>query len=253
MTSPGNASLRVAIVDDEPLARELLASYVARRGDLDLIGEAESGDAAVSMIVEDKPDLVLLDIEMPGTDGFGVLDRLHQRNVQLPLVVFVTAFDRYAVRAFDVHAVDYLLKPVTCERFDEAVDRCRTRTEHPVQDVPALLEDALHRTPRRLLVRRRRRIVPVPVDSIDWIQADDDYVKIHAGKEEYLFERTLKQMEALLSSAGFVRVHRSAMVNLACIRDMKSLGSSRYEIVLRDGTRLPVSRSYSARFREEFL
>lgn len=205
------------------------------------------------MIVEDQPDLVLLDIEMPGTDGFGVLDLLHQRKAPLPLVVFVTAFDRYAVRAFDVHAVDYLLKPVTQERFDEAVDRCRTRTKQPVHDVPALLEDALHRTPRRLLLRRRRRIVPVPLDDIHWIQADGDYVKIHAGKEEYLFERTLKQMERLLSGAGFARVHRSTMVKLSCIRNMKSLGSSRYELMLSDGTRLPVSRSYSARLRERFL
>lgn len=245
--------LRLAIVDDEPLARRLLASYAAGRADLEPVGEAASGTEAVELIEARRPELILLDIEMPGADGFDVLGRLHERGVALPLIVFVTAFDRYAVRAFEMNAVDYLLKPVTLERFDEAIDRCRARTWRTVQNVETLLEDTLHRAPRRLLIRSQRRIVPVPVESIDWIQAAGDYVKVRTGEQEHLLEYTLKEMEKVLSPAGFTRIHRSAIVNVKRIKELRSLGSARLEVVLQDGSRLPVSRTYSGRFRDLML
>lgn len=246
---PEDRTLRVVLVDDEPPARDLLRAYVKARSDLELTGEADSGDSAFEVIERAAPDVVLLDVQMPAGDGFSVLERLASRGIELPLVILVTAYDRYAVRAFEVHAVDFLPKPVTRERFDEAIARCRERTWPSVAEVERFLEDALHRPPQRLLVRERRRIVPVPVEAIDWIEADGDYVRVHAGGRSHLLEKTLKELDRLLAPRGFARIHRGAVVNLNRIRELRPLGSARYALLLRDGTRLTVSRSYSEIFR----
>ncbi len=245
---PEERVLSVVIVDDEPPARELLRAYVAARDDLELAGEADSGASALEVIAGADPDVVLLDVQMPAGDGFSVLEQLAGRGLE-PLVIFVTAYDRYAVRAFEVNAVDFLPKPVTRERFDEAVARCRERTWRSVGEVERFLEDALHRPPQRLLVRERRRIVPVPVEAIDWIEADGDYARIHAAGRSHLIERTLKELDRLLEPRGFARIHRGAVVNLNRIRELRPLGSARYALLLHDGTRLTVSRSYSEMFR----
>ncbi len=249
MTPP----LRLAIVDDEPLARELLRRHAARRGDLQLVGEAASGVAAVDLIAAGRPDVVLLDIRMPGGDGFGVLRAMETSGSPAPLVVFVTAFDRYAVRAFEINAVDYLLKPVTRERFDEAMDRCRSRSWRSAADVEGLLEDTLTRAPRRLLVRSLGKILAVPIESIVWVGAEGDYVRIHHEGGAHMLERTLKQMETLLVPRGFLRVHRGVLVNLIRIRALRPAGSARYEILLDDGNRLPVSRTRSPALKARFL
>ena len=248
-------SIRLFIAEDEPPARELLRAHAARHPELEVLGEAGDGATAARRIKELGPDLVLMDVEMPEMDGFAVLAELNRSGFDLPRVVFVTAYDRYAVRAFDVNAVDYLLKPVTHEQFDRAIDRCLVLGEDPAagKKVQALLEDALHLPPQRLLVRDRGRIVPVPVDSIDRIHAERDYVRIHRGPESYLVERTISDMERLLTPRGFARVHRGTLVNLERIRELRAVGSGRYRLLCHDGTELVVSRSYSGQFRDRIL
>jgi two-component system LytT family response regulator len=248
--------LRTLIVDDEPPARELMQVHAARRPELRVVGEAEDGLAAVEAIRQLAPDLVLLDVEMPSLDGFAVLDEVDRQGLPLPRVIYVTAFDRYAVRAFDVNAVDYLLKPVSEARFNQAIDRCLDACSPSAgsdKDIRRLLEDVLHLPPQRLLVKDRGRIVPIPVSSIDWLEAEGDYIRIHVGRQTHLIEKTFTRMEELLAPRGFARIHRSAMINLDRIGELHPEGSGRLRLLLRDGTQLIVSRSYSARFREGLL
>lgn len=246
--------LRVLIADDELPARQLLRSYVEARPDLLLAGEASDGDKAVALIALTRSDLVLLDIEMPGLDGFGVLLELTRRSVPHPHVIFVTAFDRYAVRAFEINAVDYLVKPVTARRFHEAIDRSVRRTkEDQTTDARGLLEDALRLPPKRLLVRDRGRVVAIPTEAIDWLEAERDYVRIHVQDRSHLIERTLTQLERVLEPLGFIRIHRTAIVNRDRVRELQPEGSGRYRLLLTGGQTLPVSRSYAPRFKTDFL
>lgn len=244
---------RVLIADDEAPARRLLGNYTERHPRLHVLHLVADGDAAVSAIERDPPDIALLDIEMPGLDGFGVLAEIERRGLDVPRFVFVTAYERYAVRAFDIHAVDYLLKPVSYERFEVAIDRCLEAVASPPQPVQALLEDALYLSPKRLLIRDRGRITPVAVEDVDWLEASGDYVVVHVGAHTHLLERSLAEMNDLLGRRGFARVHRGAIVNLARIKELRSLGSGRYELVLIDGQTLTVSRSYSQQFRGDIL
>jgi len=241
------------VVDDEAPARGLIETYVRDHAALDFVGNATSGSGALREIERLGPELVLLDIEMPELDGFQVLEELIDRGEKIPKVVFVTAFDRYAVRAFDAQAVDYLLKPVSAERFERAIERCLQRQEPATPSVERLLEDALQRPPKRMLIRHQGKIIPVPVEAIDWIEAEGDYVRIHLGERSHLVERTLQAMETLLQPRDFLRIHRSALVNLKRVRELRSAGSGRYRLVLRDGTELSVSRKYSPRFRGGLL
>lgn len=248
------AALKTLIVDDELPARELLQAHAARRPELRVLGEAVDGQAAVEAICRMAPDLVLLDVEMPSLDGFAVLDEVDHLGLPLPRVIYVTAFDRYAVRAFDVNAIDYLLKPVSEARFNQAIDRCLDACT-PVagggdKDIRKLLEDVLHLPPQRLLVKERGRILPVAVSSIDWLEAEGDYIRIHVGRQTHLIEKTFTRMEELLTPRGFARIHRSVMINLDRIGELHPEGSGRLRLLLRDGTQLMVSRSYSAKFRE---
>ena len=167
---------RILIADDEPPSRQLMTAYVQRHPGVTLHDAVGSGDEAVASIERAPPDIALLDVEMPGRDGFGVLAEVERRALSMPKVVFVTAYERYAVRAFEIHAVDYLLKPVSYERFQVAMDRCLAATPSPQGPVRALLEDAMVLPPQRLLIRDRGRITPVPVDAVDWIEASGDYV-----------------------------------------------------------------------------
>lgn len=242
--------MKVFIVDDEPLARELLRNHLSHRPELIYGGEAGSGPQAIEEVQRRPPDILLLDVEMPGLDGFGVLSELGRLNLPLPLIIFVTAYDKYAVRAFEVNAVDYLLKPVTQERFNQAINRCLRKTSQTLTDVRNVLEDALLLPPKRLLVRQRKQIVPIPVQEIDWFEADRDYVWIHVHDAKFLVERTMTKMESLLSSANFVRIHRSAMVNLDRVRHLEPLDSGRYRLHMEDGTRLVVSRKYAPKIRD---
>lgn len=247
------SSISVVIADDEPDALSLLRRYVSSRTGLIAVAEARSGREAVRAVDEHAPRLLLLDVEMPELDGFGVLEELQRRGSVLPAVIFITAYDRYAVRAFEAHAIDYLLKPVSKERFDSAVDRFLASRRSSSLDVPRLLEDALQRPPKRLLIRRRGRIVPVPVDSIEWVEAEGDYVNIHLQGRSYLVERTLSRMEDLLKARSFMRIHRSTLVNLQQIRELQPLGSGRYILVLKSGHQLNVSRTYGHLFKVDVL
>jgi len=225
--------MKVVIVDDEPLARNVVRMLVERDPELTVAGEC-SGVDAVELIAREKPDILFLDIQMPEVGGFDVLERAGANSV--PAVVFVTAYDQYALRAFEVAALDYLLKPFDDARFYAALLRAK--------------EKARTRTPfvRRFLVRTRGKVVLVNADDIDWIEAADYYVSIHAGGRTHLLRETMQELESKLDPERFVRVHRSAIVNIDRVQELHPLFRGDSVVLLRDGTQLRLSRSR----REEF-
>jgi two-component system LytT family response regulator len=243
---------RALIVDDEPLARDTLRALLRRDGSVVVAGECGSGEAAVEAIRRERPDIVFLDVQMPDLDGFAVLERV--AGDHLPVVVFVTAYDRYAVRAFDVHAVDYLLKPFDDERFFRALRRAKRSLGG--EGLPGrgrallqLLEErsgtppvAGRRPLRRLVVRSGSGLVFLRPEDVDWIEAADYYVQLHVGARVHLLREPLHSLEARLDPAEFVRVHRSAIVNLDRVREVRAEPGGRSVVVLADGTHLKLSR-----------
>ncbi len=234
--------MRVIIVDDEDLARSVVREYLANRPDIQIVGECSNGFDAVKAITDLKPDLVFLDIQMPKLNGFEVLDLLEVK----PRVIFVTAYDSYAIRAFEVHAVDYLLKPFSRERFEKSVERV---TGDPAA-APSDAFDNLIRTTRaltspieRILVRDGNRVHVIPAAMVDHIEAQDDYVTIHSGGKKYLKLERLSELEAVLDPERFLRIHRSHIVNLERISRLETYAKDSRIVVLADGTKLPVSRS----------
>ena len=242
-------TVRALIVDDEPLSRERVRMLLAAHPEIRVVGECADGSEAVSAIHELDPDLVFLDIQMPEMDGFEVLQQLGA--TRMPAVIFVTAYDAYAIRAFEVNAVDYLLKPVDPQRFATAVERVtRERPDDVVERVLSVVESI--KRPRyrsRFVVRDARGAFFLPAEAITWLEAADNYVRIHTGDAQYLLRETLKHIEASLDPERFVRVHRSAMVNLEKIARVEPWARGEYAIVLRDGTRLTSSRAYGGAFR----
>lgn len=247
---------RVVIVDDEPLAREKLRTLLEGRAGYELVAECGDGAAAVEAIHELEPDLVFLDVEMPGLDGFGVLEALETGRE--PHVVFVTAYDRYALRAFEVRALDYLLKPFARARFEEALarveERRRDRRAAPEEwtEIRALLDElrAERGYAARLVVRTGQKITFVATADVDWIEADGNYARLHAGKRDYLLRETMKNVEARLDPRRFLRIHRSAIVNLDRIASVEPYFHGEYIVTLTDGHRITASRTHSARLRE---
>ncbi len=241
---------RAMVVDDEPLARKRLLALLRDEPDIEVVGEAGGGTSAAKLIPVLKPDLVFLDIQMPGMDGFGVLRAIAPKH--LPLVIFVTAYDEHAIRAFDVHAVDYVLKPVVESRFREAVRRAVDRLGSSGADAlsrqMALLLDRLPAVtaPERLAVRAGERTVFVGVDEIDWIDVDGDYARLHVGKLTHLLRETLGDLERRLP-ARFLRIHRSIIVQADRIQSVQPWFKGDYVITLRDGTRLTSGRTYRQR------
>ena len=235
-------AIRLLIADDEALARRLLRQYAAGCDGVDVVCECADTKALEKALEGDSFDAALLDIRMPGRDIFDALADV-ARGRPLPALIFATAYDRYAVRAFEVNAVDYLVKPFTHARFKEAVARLRERRRAgtSAEGVARLLRD-LGRRPDRLLVPDGHRIVPLPVSSLVWIKAEGDYARIHTRGKSYLVYRTLTDLEARLDPAEFLRVHRSAIVRTDQIADATPAGSSRYRLTLADGTTLIVSR-----------
>jgi two-component system LytT family response regulator len=254
----------VLIVDDEPMARERLRRLVGLEPDLRLLGEHERGEDAVRAIRSARPDVVFLDVDMPGMSGFDVVEALGPE--ERPLVVFVTAYDEFAVRAFDVHAVDYLLKPYDPERFATALSRVRERLgarerlpghePAPERDdraaLEALLADVRGRAPERLIVRSGDELVFVDVKDIDWIEAADNYVEVHVGRTSHLVRETLASVERRLSPANFTRVRRDAIVNLARVRSVRPTEDGESEVVLHDGRTLRLGRTYRAKLTERW-
>jgi len=247
-------TLRVLIADDETVARRRIRRLLAPEADMVVAGECADGAAAVNAIATDSPDLVFLDVQMPELDGFGVLRAIDP--AALPAIVFVTAFDRYALRAFDVHAIDYLLKPFTPERFRLALDRARARIRRADVD-PGLasLAATLRRPPRylsRVPVRSKGRIVLVDLSTVDWIEAADNYVRLHAGRREFLLRETLAGLEKRLDPERFARIHRSAIVQVDRIHELHPASHGDMDVVLKDGTVLTLSRTWRYQVRGLF-
>ncbi|MGA8596609.1 MAG: LytTR family DNA-binding domain-containing protein [Bryobacteraceae bacterium] len=241
--------IKVLIVDDEPIIRRGLRSHLSRHDNYEVVGECCNGRAAITDIREIKPDLVFLDVQMPEVDGFGVIREVGPE--EMPAVVFVTAYDEYAVSAFDVNALDYLLKPFDEERFSRCLTRVeqrlsQPRTEHSlVEKLTSLVaEQAKPRKADRLAIRNSDRITLLQTDDIDWIEAADNYVEIHVGKQVHLMRETLSNLEQRLQPFRFLRIHRSRLVNAGRIKELHPLFHGEYELVLSDGTRLTSSRHY---------
>jgi len=245
--------LQLLIADDEPLARDLLRRYVEKCNDIVIAAECTTGDEFASALRSVHTDIALLDIRMPGEDVFEVL---HQASgiVTLPFIVFATAFDNYAARAFELNAVDYLVKPFTFDRFVQSIRRVRDRraTGTPQDELAAVIRD-LGRRPDRFLVPQRDRMVPIAIEDIAWIQAEGDYSRIHCGTKSYVISRTLKDLELRLDPNRFIRIHRSAIVSTSHIREVHPQGSSRFRVVLSSGTTLIVSRTRSQALRRWML
>lgn len=244
--------IRALIVDDEPLARERIRGLLGDEPDVEVCGECAHGLEAVDAIERIAPDLVFLDIRMPELDGLGVVDAVG--TDRMPLVIFVTAYDEFALAAFDRHALDYVLKPIDPERFRRTVRRAvewvRTRREgEAAASLRQLIEEIRSQRPRpeRLVVRRGARVSFVRIDEIRWISAAGNYVEIHVPSGEFLLRRTLQELERELDPRRFLRIHRSTIVSVDHVREIRPEGRGDGEVVLDDGTKLPLSRTYRER------
>jgi two-component system, LytTR family, response regulator len=244
-------SIRTVIVDDEPLAREWIRQHLPPEEGFEVVAECEDGFKAVTMIEQTKPDLLILDIQMPGLYGFGVLRMLDGEPP--PVVIFVTAFDRYAVAAFEVHAVDYLLKPVSPERLKEALERSRAslqrrHSEDTASQLLALLKE-VRRYPDWLLIKTDGRSHFVRVRDIDWIESKRNNVLLHVGAASYVYHDTTSGIEAKLDPARFLRIHRSTIVNIERIKDLHPWFNGDYSVTLKDGSKLTMSNSYKQKLK----
>lgn len=247
--------LRVLHADDEPLARQRVADLLAEIDEVQVVGVCEDGEDALRTIVAERPDVVLLDVQMPGMNGFEVVEALGAE--ELPVVVFVTAHDEFALRAFDAHAIDYLLKPVAPDRFRHALERARSQVMQRRQggeapDLRALLETLASRTgyPDRFAVRVGHRLLFVPVQTIDWIGAEGNYARLHAGKQTHLVRDTMAALERRLDPRIFLRIHRSTIVNLRRVREIQTLSNRAFVLILEDGTKLESSGGYRKAIQE---
>ena len=247
-------TIRTLIVDDEPLARRRIRRMLARHPDVDVIGECANGREAIAAIREQQPALVFLDVQMPEVDGFAVLERISAEA--MPLIIFVTAYDQYALRAFDVYALDYLLKPFDRRRFDNAMQRAKSRLFNERSDVSeralALLEElrAQQSHLERMVIKAGGRAFFLKTEEIDWVEAEGKYVRLHIGKETYLVREAISQIEAQLDPKRFLRIHRSTIVNLDRVRELQPWFHNDYRVILRDGTELMLSRSCRKRLGE---
>lgn len=248
-------TIRTLIVDDEPIARRGIRAYLKDESDVEIIAECGNGHEAIAAIADLAPDLVFLDVQMPEVDGFGVVASIGPER--MPAVIFVTAFDQYALRAFDVHALDYVLKPVDRERFRQAVEHARARIRSPKPDdvsarLLALLRegqpDGAHtvKTPfaRRLVVKQPEKVVFVDVAEVDWIEAAGNYVNVHVGQREYLIRETMNHMEERLNPEEFLRIRRSVIVRVDRIKELQPQFNSEWVVLLKTGARLQSSRRY---------
>jgi two-component system LytT family response regulator len=239
---------RTIVVDDEPLARQTLRLLLAREEDFTIVAECGHGADAIDAIRREHPDVLFLDVQMPEVDGFDVLRRLEPGAV--PAVIFVTAFDRYALQAFEQHALDYLLKPFSDERFAVVLGRTRVRLrERTFASMAERLSDLLAATspePRQLVIRDGGRTIVIPHDDIIWIEAEDYCARLHMRGRTLLIRDSLRALGDSLERGGFVRVHRSAIANVGCIREIEPLASGDQRLTLSDGTVLKVSRTYRA-------
>jgi two-component system LytT family response regulator len=246
---------RTLIVDDEPLARERLRKLLENEPSVEIIGECTNGAEAAAAIQKEEPDLVFLDVQMPELNGFDVIAQLV--GGRLPAIVFVTAHDKFALKAFEVHAVDYLLKPFDRERFQVALRRALDHVQRDQggalnQRLSALLSDLKtpDKYPERLAVKSTGRVVFVRVEEIDWVEAADNYVELHVGTESHLHRETMSALEELLPPQKFMRISRSTIVNVDRIKELQPLFHGEYAVILRNGTRLTLSRGYREKLQQ---
>ena len=259
------AKIRVAIVDDEELARERMRALLSEHKDIEVVAECADGAEALRAIDDTNPDLVFLDVQMPNVDGFEVVEALERgiepsdkpgNGAKPPAIVFVTAHDDHALKAFEIHALDFLLKPFDASRFEKTLSRARRHLHQSRDSVDArllaLLEDL--RTERRgqrhsdrLIVKSGGRVFFLRTEEIDWVEAAGNYVRLHARNEAHLLRESMKNMEARLDPNTFVRIHRSAIVNIDRVKELEPWFHGEYIVIMRDGTRLTASRVYSDR------
>lgn len=244
--------IRALIIDDEPLARKGIRRLLKSENDIEIVGECTDGLQAVECIYKQKPDLVFLDIQMPGLDGFGVVDAIGL--AAMPVMIFITAYDLHAMRAFDVHAIDYLLKPVKPDRLTVALDRARAMAKRPrpaefSERLTALLRTMKpqHDMLERIVIKSIGKISIVAVDDIDWIEAERDYVKLYTPEKNYLLRERISALEEKLDPAKFIRIHRSTIVRIERIRELRPLVNGDHIVILRNGRQLSLSR----KFREQ--
>lgn len=242
--------LRALIVDDEPPARAILREMLKDDSEVEVIGECANGQEAMKALATQSPDLMFLDIQMPEMDGFALLETLD--SDQMPTVIFVTAYDRYAVRAFEVAAVDYLLKPFNYARLAKALQRAKSNLHdgHSADRSRQVIELLRQINARaeyldRFVVKNNGRTLLVPVDEVDWIEADGNYLLLHAGDDKHLLRETLQNMEQRLNPRKFLRIHRSAIVNLDRIKELQThVNGEDHLVILKDGNQLILSRRY---------
>ena len=237
--------IRTLVVDDEPIARARVVSLLRQEDDIEVIGECANGRQAMSVIESTSPDLLFLDIQMPEVNGLDLARTIQSSGT--PAVVFVTAYDEYALRAFEVHALDFLLKPFSAERFRSALGHAREQVSQRRKGAAAPTQpDADRRTvrPNRLMIKSGGRIHFVRMADIDWCEAQGNYVRVHVGPQEHLVRDTMSHLESELDPLQFVRIHRSTIVNVDRIQEMQSSFNGEYVVLLRTGTRLTLSRGY---------
>ncbi len=233
-----NNPLRALIIDDEDLARRLTKEYLRKHSDIEVIGECENGLQAVEAISTQQAELIFLDIQMPKLNGFEVLEATGRKDG----VIFTTAYDQYALKAFDQHAIDYLLKPYSQTRFDEALNKARKLVGQQDASVQALVAHT-NATPERITVRDRGQTHIIPVAQIDYIEAQDDYVQIHYAGKSLLKTQSLSDLEKQLDPGIFVRIHRSTIIRLQALKCLERASKDSYQAVMHDGVNLPISRS----------
>lgn len=269
--------IRTIVVDDEPLARRGLVVRLAQFEHIEMIAECANGRDALEVILQQKPDLVFLDIQMPGLNGFDVLRKVNQQSEHMPLVVFVTAYDQYAIRAFEVRALDYLLKPVDEDRLAQALQRIDQElaeqkdkaqqsklvdlvaeiTGEDCDEILQRLADGQAITsesyPEHIAIKESGEITRVAINAIEWVDAAGDYMCIHASNETHILRRTMKELERELNPKNFQRIHRSAIVNLNQVEKLCSRQNGEYHLVLHNGEELKVSRSYKDKIKQLIL
>jgi two-component system LytT family response regulator len=247
---------RTIIVDDEPLARERLRTLLSSDPEIEIVQECTNGQEAIESVARLTPDLLFLDVQMPEVDGFAVLEAIGVEAV--PAVIFVTAYDQYALKAFDVHAIDYLLKPFDRERFERALARAK---HHLSREKSGELEQRLAAFMRelqgaryadRLVIKGSGRVFFLRVEEIDWVEAEGNYLRLHAGTESHLIRETMHSLESRLDPGRFMRIHRSHMVNVDRVKELKPWFRGEYIVTLRDGRELTLSRGYRDRL-ENFI